>query len=123
MNIWLTTAGGLSVLIGFIHIFGGGPTVAKPLLDAKDIEPTAKYVNYYCWHLVTIGIFLMALLLLWPGAFNGSQDLAIVGSIMAGLYTIWGLALPKMVGQSYLQMPQGWFFLPVALLSVVGIMI
>lgn len=122
MNVWLYSAGGLAVFVSALHIFGGGPAVARPLLQAKDIDPIAKYINYYCWHLVTINLVVMSALFLWPAYSNEASELAIAGSVLAALYAIWGLILPKLVGKSYLQIPQGWFFVPIAITGALGVL-
>lgn len=121
MNVWLLSAGSLAAIVTAMHIFGGGPAVARPLLQAKDIEPTAKYVNYYCWHLVTINLVVMSALFSWSAFSNKTIELAIAGSVLAALYALWGTILPRIVGQSYLQMPQGWFFVPIAVTGFMGV--
>lgn len=110
VNVWFLAAGAATFIVCLMHIFSGGPQVAKPLLAAKDIDPTAKYLNYYCWHLVSGNLFIMATIFIWPGITTGIHELAIIGTIMAGFYMTWGLLLPKLKRQTYLQMPQGWLF-------------
>ena len=66
MDFPILFAGGLSAIWCLVHIFMGGPQVARPLLAATDLEKSAKYVAYYCWHLVSISLGMMSLLFLWP---------------------------------------------------------
>jgi len=103
MNIWFVAAGALSFGITLLHLFGGGPTVAAPLLAAKGLNDVVRYLNYYCWHLVSISLALMALAFGWAAGF-----------------CIWGVALVILKQQQFREMPQGWLFLPVALLGFCG---
>ena len=116
---WIAAAGVSAVMCG-VHVFAGGPAIAKPLLEARDIHAVAKYTNYYCWHLVTVAIALMAAAFLWAGMAPGQIGLGVLATVAAASFMVWGLVLPPMVGQRYAQMPQGWLFLPVAVLGGFG---
>lgn len=120
MDIWFTVAGGIAVFWTGVHIFLGGPEIAHPLL-ASDLKPMVKYVNYYCWHLVSISIAVMALLFLWPGVWGGPKELAVVGTVLATGFSIWGIVLAPRAGVSYKVVPQGWFFAPIAALGIIGL--
>lgn len=115
-------AGSLSAIIALIHIFLGGRTVALPLLEASDLERRPKYVTYYCWHLVSISLCLMSLVFLWPALWGGSDDLTLVGAIMATLFALWGIALRQFskANLAFSDLPQGWLFVPVAVLGFWG---
>ncbi|MEM9054766.1 MAG: hypothetical protein AAGB16_05525 [Pseudomonadota bacterium] len=56
MNIWIMSAAGFSAFTTLVHFFAGGKTIARPLLDAKDIDKVAKLVNYFCWHITTLAL-------------------------------------------------------------------
>ncbi|MDO6428257.1 hypothetical protein Q4489_14650 [Thalassotalea sp. 1_MG-2023] len=43
-----------------IHTFVGGSRVATPLLEDTTLPLASKWLNYYCWHIVTIYTFLMS---------------------------------------------------------------
>jgi len=120
MNIWFVAAGALSFGITLLHLFGGGPTVAAPLLAAKGLNDVVRYLNYYCWHLVSISLALMALAFGWSGFVGSAWELAVLGTIMAAGFCIWGVALVILKRQQFREMPQGWLFLPVALLGFCG---
>jgi len=55
--IWVAVA--LSLIAFYVHTFIGGPRVAAPLLMNKDLPKASKWLNYYCWHIVTIYLLLM----------------------------------------------------------------
>ena len=121
MNLWFLAAGGLALAWTAMHLFAGGPSVARPLLVAKDIPDMPKYVNYYCWHLVSFNLAMMAGLFLWAGLTDTGTALAVAGTIQAAFYWLWGVVLPPWKGQSYAQMPQGWLFLPIVILGGLGV--
>jgi len=120
MNFWFLAAGATSFAITLLHLFGGGPTVALPLLAAKDLDDVAKYINYYCWHLVSICLMLMAASFAWSGLVVTAWEAALLGTVMAMAFCMWGIALVIIKQQQFRAMPQGWFFLPVAVLGLVG---
>ena len=59
MNAGFAVASALSLLTWGIHTFVGGPEVARPLLRSE-LRPVPKLTQYYCWHAVTLALFLMA---------------------------------------------------------------
>ena len=52
-----------AVVVSFItfavHTFVGGPRVAGPLLASTALPKASKWLNYFCWHVVTIYTLLM----------------------------------------------------------------
>lgn len=42
------------------HTFVGGVYVARPLLADRGLPKAAKWLAYYCWHLVTMMIAVIA---------------------------------------------------------------
>lgn len=49
----------LSFITFYVHTFIGSPRVAIPLLMNKDLPRASKWLNFYCWHMVTIYLFIM----------------------------------------------------------------
>ncbi|MCF6322140.1 MAG: hypothetical protein L3J32_10285 [Rhizobiaceae bacterium] len=96
--------------IFLIHVFGGGPTVAGPLLAAKDIETVPKLTNYYCWHLVTIVLFVMGLSWVWFLVDEAAIEVAILASGLSIAFTIWGVVLVLWKKQKLIEMPQWILF-------------
>lgn len=118
MNVTLALAAGLaSGGLALLHIVAGGRAVARPLIDARDIADTAKYTNYYCWHLVSIVLVLMSAGFFLAAVRPDPFDLTLLLTATATAFAAWGIVLPVSVGQTYRQMPQGWLFVPIALLG------
>ena len=113
-------AAGLSALWAAVHIFLGGRSIAVPLLDSN-MPRVPKYTQYFCWHIVTLTIAALALFFALAAMGQGGQY-AVSGTVLAGLFAALGIVMVPMVGQSYRAMPQGWLFVPVAALGLLGLM-
>jgi len=120
MNIYLVAAACLTAAVCLIHVFAGGRTIAMPLLKAADLHPVPKYVTYYCWHLVTIVLAMIAVMFALAGLREGSLDLGWAATALVTAFCLLGLAVPPMKKQKYSQMPQGWLFLPIMVLGIAG---
>lgn len=44
-----------------VHTFAGGRLVARPLLADQGLPAAAKWLAYYCWHLVTLMLAALTL--------------------------------------------------------------
>ena len=123
MNTLLFMAGIWCAITWAIHTFAGGRVVAKPLLAAADLQDTPKYTQFYCWHIVTIVLAGMAGGLVYAAFVPGAADLALLVIALAFALGLWGLVLPRAVGQSFSQMPQGFLLLPIGLLGLAGLVL
>ncbi len=121
MNLWFALAGICSLLICLLHIFGGGKTTARPLLNSTDLGVVAKYTNYYCWHIVTIVLAAMGAMFIWAAAYNDGAELAFVSSVFAAAFTLWSFGIVYISKGKLLHFPQWLLFAPVAILGVIGI--
>ena len=121
MDVFFAIAAGLSVINAALHTVLGGREVAVPLKATNDLDPVAKWVAYYCWHLVTIVLWSMAAAFAWLSCVGFEFGLSLVLLALSGGFALGGLALPKAVGMSYKAMPQGCLFVPVFLCGLAGI--
>lgn len=120
MNVVFLSAAVLSLAVCLIHTFAGGRAIAVPLLRASDLKPVPKYVAYYCWHIVTIVLAMVSVMFLLAGLRAGSLDLGWMATAFVAAFCLLGLAVPPLKKQKYSQMPQGWLFLPIVLLGIIG---
>ncbi|WP_120633836.1 hypothetical protein [Ruegeria sp. EL01] len=118
-KIQLVTGIGAAALAA-LHTFVGTPEVADPLL-ASALEARAKYLNFFCWHIVTIVLWAVAAGYLWSAIVRHSTELVVFLTIMMACIGIWGVLLPPSVGLSYVTMPQGWLFFPIVALAIFGL--
>jgi hypothetical protein len=75
----LWTASALAALTWAVHTFIGGIHIARPLLADTGLPKAAKWLAYYCWHLVTLMLLGMACLFALGAAGRAST------AVMAGL--------------------------------------
>jgi hypothetical protein len=121
INGWFLAAGFCSFVVCVIHLSVGRRFIVPPLLSSKDVHEVSKFTHYYCWHLVTMAILMMAGTLIYAGGIAPSTELAVVGALLSLGYTLWGMILPKLKSMPYKLMPQGWLFLPGTILAMVGL--
>jgi hypothetical protein len=121
MSSYLIAAAVLSFLVLGIHVFLGGPSVARPLLAAKDIEPVAKYTAYLCWHLITMVLVAMTAGFAHAAASPRGADVAVLMSVLAGGFAGWSGVLVVWKRQRAWDLPQWLFFLPISALGLLGV--
>src|SRR6478735_10545487 len=63
MNPWLGAAALAAFSTFLIHTFVGGRLIARPLLAARDLPRVPRLTVYYCWHMVSLLLFGMAVAL------------------------------------------------------------
>lgn len=120
-NNWLLGAGVAAGMTALTHTFVGGPEIAKPLLRARDIPDMPKYVNYYCWHAVTITLFAMAVGFVWAAIDPSQTGLAVMWTFIALLFMAWSIVLVTWKRQNPWMMPQWVMFMVVSVLAVAGL--
>ncbi len=87
-NYLLWAASALCLITFYVHTFMGGPVVAKPLLECKEISKASKWLNYYCWHNTTILIFLVGLGFAYTAYFGKGIELVIFSTVLTGCLSI-----------------------------------
>lgn len=123
MPLWpLYISAALSAALFAIHTFVGGPEIIKPLHKSSDLAPVVRAVLRMVWHMVTLVLALMCLFFLGAALWS-SRDLALAGSAISAALFLAGVIVIPLSGVSYRQAPQGWLFLPVALLGAYALLI
>lgn len=120
MNTFFGVAALLSAAVFLIHTFLGGRTIAVPLLKAKDLHPVPKLTSYYCWHIVTITLAIIAGMFAYAAYSTDGIDLGWTATLLTLGYCLLGLWVPVRNNQKYQNMPQGWLFLPIVIMGVLG---
>ena len=113
-NLLLLAAAAFALLTAFIHLLVGGKYIARPLL-ASDMHPVARYTNYYCWHMVTIILFVMAACYIWPILAPSDIAIAALATLLAWSFAIWSLGLMISTKSKIADLPQWTLFLAIAL--------
>ena len=120
MNIALAVAALLALLTWGIHTFVGGPRTATPLLESA-MHPVPKYTNYYCWHLVTLVLFSMAVGFAYAAAVPSGLDIAVLLTVLSASFALWSLALVALSRRKLFELPQWSLFAAITAAALVGL--
>lgn len=114
-------ASGLAALWFGVHVFVGGREIARPLLETGELRPVVKHTQYLCWHFTTVAIACIVAFFC-IAVFTGITAYAISATALAIGFFLTGVGLVVALGESHSKLPQGWLFLPVALLGIAGLL-
>lgn len=121
MNLALVAAAGLSLLTWAIHTFIGSREIAAPLMRS-DLAGVPKYTVYYCWHVVTLVLFAMALGFAYAACVPASIALGVFLTVLSGAFMAWSLALVVTGERTALELPQWSLFAAITGAGVVGVL-
>lgn len=111
-------AAALTLVWALVHAFVGGAETATPLLHSA-LPEVARGTGWLVWQFMTGLLLVMSAMLAW-GTRARNAALLWAASAQAAMLALLGIALVPVIGMSYGLLPQGWLFLPVALLGVVA---
>jgi hypothetical protein len=121
MTIGFVLAALAAAITCAIHVVSGGRFIARPLLDARDIRRVPKLTNYYCWHMVSITIAVMAAGFGWAAVEAAAWPLALALTVLAAAFTVLSLGLVLGTGTRPHLMPQWALFAVVAAFGAWGL--
>lgn len=78
-------AGGTTLL----HVFGGGPAIAEPLLDST-LDDVVRLTLYVVWHMVTVVLGLSAVALAVAAAPNRLAGMRPMVAFISALWVAFG---------------------------------
>ena len=122
MNGILLLAALVSLVIFFVHWLIGGIYAARPLLAAKDISPASRWLNYLCWHIVTILLLIITATLGLAALGRASADTVILVAVIAASSSILSVAVTLRAGIRPYRFPASYLLATVAVLSTAGIL-
>ena len=122
MNVFLLASGIAMAAIWAIHTFVGQRTIVRPLQDCEALAAVPKWTMFYCWHLVTIALGAMAAGLVYAAFTPSAHDLAAFIGLLALLFGLFGLVLPRALGPSYAALPRGLLLFPVGVAALWGVL-
>ncbi len=91
VNPGFAAAAVLSLITFGVHTFVGGVFVARPLLASRDLTPASLWLNYYCWHIVTVLLLMMSGGYAWATTRPEALDLAVFLTMLAAI--LWPLCV------------------------------
>jgi hypothetical protein len=113
MNAWMIAAAALSLFTAGVHFFAGGREAARPLLVSRELPAVPKFTAYYCWHMVTIVLLVMAGAFAYS-AISAVKDAAALATLLAMAFAAWSLAMTGWKRLNPMYFPQWALFIPIA---------
>ena len=101
----------LALGIAVIHAAAGGREIARPLLQQQTLSSTVTLTHYYCWHMATISLVVLAGCYAYAAVSPDGRILASLATLVSGAFCVWGLVLVLWKRQRHRDMPQWVLFL------------
>jgi hypothetical protein len=124
MNKWILSAGALSSLTFFVHIFAGGPEIHDTLLTLGSTFPSAlqAFISVM-WHAISVILAINSVALLvavWRPHLQQSLVWLIVCQYITFAILILSYGLVRL--GSALPMPQWIIFIAISALAITGLL-
>lgn len=119
-NPWLLVASLAALATCLTHVLLGGRLFARPLLESGVRSPV-KHTHYYCWHLVSVALALVAGALAWAAFAPEARAAAILAAALAGAFCAVNVAQNLMQRLSFARHPQGAFFAIITVCALLGL--
>ena len=97
--------------IAVIHTALGGRENARPLMQQQTLPPIVTLTHYYCWHMATISLAVLAGCYAYAAVSPDGRILASVATLVSSAFCVWGLVLVLWKRQRHRDMPQWILFL------------
>ncbi|MEM8987754.1 MAG: hypothetical protein AAGC95_13645 [Pseudomonadota bacterium] len=119
MNFSLIIALLLSFATVVIHVSVGGADTAQPILDS-DLSETTRMTAFYAWHMATV--ILVAMTLLLGDALFMRQKPDSAGLVAFLAFTFAALAIGQTLSHDldWMVLPQWMLFIPLGVFSALG---
>ncbi|MCP4706684.1 MAG: hypothetical protein GY865_18955 [candidate division Zixibacteria bacterium] len=124
MNYWWLVSGAIAVISTFIHLFMGQAGVIKPFLKC-DLDAIPMAVLHVCWHIVSVILFVSAIMLLYLGANPISVGSKIVALFIGGQFVAYAILFLTFSflgnwSNKLFVLPQWTLLLPIGVLAIIG---
>ncbi len=124
MQIYLLWSAVVMSLITFaIHTFVGGPRVAKPLIENKDLPIASKWLNYYTWHITTIFTLLMGGAYAYVALNPEKPELVVFLTILTGSFSLLSAVVAIKGHINPFRFPSTSLFASVCLLGLASLIV
>ena len=115
-TVFAYSASGLAAVWLVVHFILGGRDVAGPLRRNTQMPDVVRVTTWMCWHMVTACIALLAVLPVLA-IMTDMPGLMISAMLLASALAIAGIAAQFILQTGFKKLPQGWLFVPVAILA------
>lgn len=93
MNFGFAAAAVLLAITFGVHVFLGGIHAARPLLAATDITRGSRWLNYYCWHMVSVLLFALSIAFALAASRADLWPLAAAGVLLSAVFSLLSAAV------------------------------
>ncbi|MBI1751397.1 MAG: hypothetical protein HY014_17485 [Acidobacteria bacterium] len=121
-SVFFWVSAGMSGLTFCIHTFVGGPRVAVPLLADSHLPRASKWLNDYCWHVITLFTFTMGFGYAYAAGHPDRLELAVFLSPLTAALSILSAAVAFKGKIHPFRFPSTSLFALVSLSGVLGLM-
>jgi hypothetical protein len=115
MNRWYALAALAASTTFLVHVALGGRALARPLLASTELHRVVKLTHYYCWHLVSIALALIALGLWLAAADPSLRPFGVAATLTAALFGLLNVAYALAFRLGPRRLPQWILFLAITL--------
>lgn len=115
---WIATATSATTFV--VHTFVGGPRVTGPLLKNEALPKAAKWLAYYCWHIVTLLLLHMSVAYGLVAAGRAPRELALFLGLNAASFSILSVLVTLRGGIAPYRFPSTTLFLVIAVATFAG---
>ena len=119
-SFFFWAAGATAFMTFCVHTFIGGIHVARPLLADQGLPRAAKWLAYYCWHLVTLMLAALTLVFAAMAARFVAFDIALPLSIFCLCCSALSIAVAMRGRIAPLRFPSTSLFAVLGLLGLAG---
>ena len=123
MNLAFLCAAVFGLATFITHVFVGGVHVVRPLLSAKDLTPASRWLNYYCWHITSLVILVIAGSFLYASGAPDGRPLALLFTGLTAVLSALSAAVALRAAISPFRFPSTSLFALIAVSGVVGLVL
>lgn len=119
-NEWFVLAAIVAAVTFCVHTFVGGRYAVRPLFAAKDLTSASRWLNYMCWHMVTVVLAIISTGFAATAVGWLSYDVAAMLTWTAASLSIVSVAVTLKAGISPWRFPASYLLGGVALAGLLG---
>src|SRR5882724_5198143 len=88
LNAGFAAASLLALVTFAVHTFVGGIHVVRPLLAVEGLTRASRWLNYYCWHMTTLTLVVMAAMFAWSAHEPTARGFGVLFTVMAAAFCV-----------------------------------
>jgi hypothetical protein len=120
-NAGFAAASGLTLITFAVHTFVGGIYVVRPLLAIEGLTRASRWLNYYCWHMTTLTLIVMAAMFAFAGFDPSARGFGALFTAMAAAFSVLCIAVAIKGGVRPWRFPATGLFAAIAAAGLWGL--